>query len=1059
MTKINTLINLTKKLYNKKLAYKTLLNDANNEKMNYSNADKNKKKIIIKRVEKKINSLREVQKITDEKIKNYKQAKTIKNKYEADKIEYIKNADYFPIIDVNELIGNERPLTKDFKDKLRENRIVDKKQIITQYPIIIIKIDEEIEDNELELLYTFEDNLEILLQKAMNKLYKNKKIKDSVIQLQYVTIKNILIKKIQYTKPEHAKDINKFNIHKVVKEFKKMLENSEVQNIIVGYRIAFTLKEDKTLKNNELYDLKAYSPSQNRKYHALTVESTTLNKLCIYETFLSNSNIKSLKYMHNNKQNHDEIMKRLKDEGEEIEKAVKNGELVKSLELLTKKYNNSASIVFYPATYKDAILINKGEIQRIETKSISDGARIYLYEINKHVAPALFKSTMSKNQVNKMNKKEYILNKSKEVKHKEINNILGFDSETYLDKNKNCIVFNITLYGEINNKQIRESFYGENALIDFVKYIDKVSTKIDYKKSKSKVKIPQIFIYGFNNSRFDNLLIYSELFDLNPSTKYVFSGNSIKYIKYNNIKFFDISLHYQIGGLRETCQKFKLEEDKGVYPYEFASKENLDYIGNVPSLKYWRNKEDYDIYIKENGNNFNMKEYTQKYCMLDSKLVYRLAKIHLKMCNGIINKKKYCVVNCPTSANLALKLFNQVFQDENLKQSPDNIIEKEKQAYKGGRTEVFKKEFKENVKKQSKLKYYDINSAHPSGMCLNMPHEYLRTQYFKDKVVKEDDIISYHLYKAKSKYIGKEKYSIPNLLIKLKDTNISLLETDYAYHWGCELKEAIKNGYEITIEEENIYKCKKVFKDFAEYFYNERLKVKKTNEALSLFYKNVINSLYGKFGQKQFNKSALCNNMSDVDKILNGQLNLLRGLEIVKDKILIEYEEVNDKYESVGNLIRYASYITSTTRCKLSEFMRDVGHENVYYCDTDSVFTTNDPNEKLINNNVLGLWKTETATIKEAVFIAPKVYYYIDEEEEVKRSKGVKASKITIEEYKNLHRNKIESIEKTEKMFFRSLNNVIIDDQERNIKPIYNKRLFNNNNSMAFKNIEEYNNI
>ena len=48
-------------------------------------------------------------------------------------------------------------------------------------------------------------------------------------------------------------------------------------------------------------------------------------------------------------------------------------------------------------------------------------------------------------------------------------------------------------------------------------------------------------------------------------------------------------------------------------------------------------------------------------------------------------------------------MFQQIFLEKSLYQSPDNIISKEKLAYKGGRTEVFKKEFKSNSNKNKNI--------------------------------------------------------------------------------------------------------------------------------------------------------------------------------------------------------------------------------------------------------------------------------------------------------------------------------------------------------------------
>jgi hypothetical protein len=43
------------------------------------------------------------------------------------------------------------------------------------------------------------------------------------------------------------------------------------------------------------------------------------------------------------------------------------------------------------------------------------------------------------------------------------------------------------------------------------------------------------------------------------------------------------------------------------------------------------------------------------------------------------------------------------------------------------------------------------------------------------------------------------------------------------------------------------------------------------------------------------------------------------------------------------------------------------------------------------------------------------------------------------------------------KMFFRNLNGIRIEDQERTLSCVYNKRIWVGNNSMAFNNYDDYN--
>lgn len=642
--------------------------------------------------------------------------------------------------------------------------------------------------------------------------------------------------------------------------------------------------------------------------------------------------------------------------------------------------------------------------------------------------------------------------------------IFGWDIETYRDEIFNSVTYALCLYGELYNgkkiKYIEKEFYGLNCVKEFCDYIEKISTPVNNEKTRPHNKIPNIYVYSFNGSRFDNLFIYDCLHDKDPSTKYCFTGNSIKYIKYNNISFYDISLFYKLGSLRKTCKAFNLTEEKGTFPYDFVNKDNLNYCGVIPDRKYWNSDKDYNSYINKYDNQFHMKDYTLKYCMKDSRLVFQLARYHINNCSGEINGRKYNVINSPTSANMSIKMFTQCFLKETLFQSPDNIVDYEKLSYKGGRTEVFKKHFKGDSKlRTSRLYYVDINSSYPAGMTEMMPYKYQQTCERPETLMKIGEIVDYHLYYIRSDYVGNNPFFIPNLLMRSKNGNIiACKNTCYGWHWGNELKEAILNDCNIYNKIVIKYEGKKIFKEFAEYFYDERLKAKKTNLALSLFLKTTMNSLYGKFGQRQFNKSAIVNDNVGLSNILKNDMTKLLSFECINNKLFIEYKEEGSEYNSIGKLMRFSSYIASTSRVKLSQIMRDVGHENVYYCDTDSVFTSKIPSDKFLDNSKLGLWKQETnKPIIEAYFLAPKVYYYICEDGYTgKACKGINKKSLTKDDYVDLHTGKKESISQNRKMFFRTLENVKIMDQERNLHVVYNKRLWVDNNSKPFDDIIEW---
>jgi hypothetical protein len=69
----------------------------------------------------------------------------------------------------------------------------------------------------------------------------------------------------------------------------------------------------------------------------------------------------------------------------------------------------------------------------------------------------------------------------------------------------------------------------------------------------------------------------------------------------------------------------------------------------------------------------------------------------------------------------------------------------------------------------------------------------------------------YYLYSASSEYVGNDPNFIPNLLYRHeKGDIIATKNINQSYHWGCELKEAIKNGCHVTIYEINTYTKNKI---------------------------------------------------------------------------------------------------------------------------------------------------------------------------------------------------------------------------------------------------------
>lgn len=908
----------------------------------------------------------------------------------------------------------------------------------------------------------------------------------------------ILGAKIRYFK----EIINIFDFHNNLKEpynLKELLLNTSTsaESIrIIGWRI-MVLNNASQQTPQALTKLLAFAPSTDRKFHALTSASTTLNKICIYESFLHTTTDYNLLYKRNRQEANNELMNKLKQEGNEIYKLIIEGDLIESLKLLCVKYNVPILIEFYNDEYF-IIITQKGKVIDINEKNYKDNEKYLnnfidqkslLYDKKgQHIAPNIFKGVKfyidDKDNKEDNIKEEPIKEltyKLRPQKLKQQNNICcdvyGYDCETYKDEKNNSILYNITLYGKKNinidkidhndiKNEIVKSFYGDYALVNFCAYIHHIADKTSYFKSRPKKAVPKIYIFGFNNSNFDNLLIYNMLHNNNTYTKLIIANSSVKSIKYLNIMILDISLYYSLGNLRKTAGAFKLKEAKATFPYKFVKADNLYYRGSTPELKYWNSKADMDEYIKNEGDIFDMKEYTEKYCILDSKLVYKLGLYHMEHTTGQLpNGRWYNTLRATTAAKTAILMLTQGFQDDDYVQSPNHIVERERLAYKGGRTEKFVNEW--NYKDDGVyVQYADINSSYPASMRSEMPFTYLHTLYgnVKYNIDNITDIVPHYLYKIKYEYVGNDKHFIPNLLIREEKTkNIipvkNCMEESY-YHWGCELIEAVLNDCVVYVEEINVYESKVIFKEYVEYFYNARLQEKKNgNVAAVLFFKLLLNSPYGKFAECAHSTHEIVNETSEIHEIINKNNGILKSFNYNDDKIMFEYSKETDSH-TIGKLARFSSYIAALSRCNLSKFMRAVKWKNVLYCDTDSVFflDTKIDLSAFTDNVELGKWKYETSTpIIRCIFILPKIYRYecLDGTSDQK-AKGIKAEYLTEEDYNYLLKGG--KVEQTNLTFFKDLinNTVNIQPQVRTLTMNNTKRKWYGNESIAFDNIYEW---
>ncbi|HXS59966.1 MAG TPA: hypothetical protein VN703_04070 [Candidatus Sulfopaludibacter sp.] len=535
-------------------------------------------------------------------------------------------------------------------------------------------------------------------------------------------------------------DEKTWDFDKIYLQIQRSFSSKDVLYCIIGIHV-LTVRQGNLNYKDYTKQLKAFAPCTDQDYHRLTACSPTKDRLCIYQTFYYLYIDGSIIIAKNEKR----IKESLEKECDEVKRYIKNGELVNFLIFKSKELNETFYVEFYDDD-RIGFMVTKDNVEEIEIRHSLLGKKIFLYS-KKHVAPRIMycdkdfiKDDKKIEKFEKEKKKTYVLSPKELKKIKEnIGSVMGYDFETYLNRKGEAIPFCLCLS---NGKSFYEK--DEKVLITkFCDYLDSIKTEVDMSKTHQKDETKQILIYGFNNSRFDNIFIFLESYRRNPSLKYTVVDSDIKYIRYHNIHIFDISLYYQ-GSLRDVSESFKLNLEKDIYPYKFPNNNNLDYKGDVPSVNYWNSVEQYNEYVSKYGNTFNMKEYTLKYCMKDSKLVEEIAKCHLKNSHGELNGKFFDLRLKITGAGVGLGYFNQIFQTKKLYGSPEKIYDKERSSYMGGRTEVFRKSFK-STGTNHHLKGYDINSSFPYAMTYDMPYQFTGETTFNEREIKKDELVDYFI--------------------------------------------------------------------------------------------------------------------------------------------------------------------------------------------------------------------------------------------------------------------------------------------------------------------------
>lgn len=302
-----------------------------------------------------------------------------------------------------------------------------------------------------------------------------------------------------------------------------------------------------------------------------------------------------------------------------------------------------------------------------------------------------------------------------------------------------------------------------------------------------------------------------------------------------------------------------------------------------------------------------------------------------------------------TIASQAIEKFKNYLK-EPLDGCPKNADAFVRASYAGGRVEIFNPVYKGNKKKS--LKCYDINSMYPAAMLEDMPTEF--EEFSKKLDLDRMGFIS-------CKVFVPHGISIP--LLWVKTTKFLFPTGNLEGVWSTlELAAAIRQGAKI-LETKGCAYFKNggpIFKEFVTDLFERRLSAR--SEAEKTIIKLLMNSVYGKMG---------INLVREGIELFCGQEGGIPAFDVkLKSGKTVQFIKTEAVLKSFSN-VAIASWITSIARVKYLHPLLEKTDGELYYCDTDSVFTT-----KILKTGTgLGKLKLEFETNQSCCFLLPKTYF------------------------------------------------------------------------------------
>jgi len=638
--------------------------------------------------------------------------------------------------------------------------------------------------------------------------------------------------------------------------------------------------------------------------------------------------------------------------------------------------------------------------------------------------------------------KKYIVEKFKKTK----------ESKPILIRNHKFGVFDIETFNDISSDGLTYSrvyalgfcpYNEEPSMYYLTDYFDtspESSNKLVLKciDEMLKLELNQFTFYVHNFGKFDAIFIYKILLEFNLTAETenqyklipLYRDNKmirlqiIKNVNNKNIKInFVDSLNILNNSLDKLCKDYGVSNTKGIFPYSFVNKNNLNYIGPKPNISYYNNKFNSELYIESivNVSKWSLRIETLKYLERD---LLSLLEILEKVQKILWEDHNIELTEGLTISSLAKTKFMKYYlKDSKIPLiNTNNLFQFVYSSYYGGITEVYKPHGKNLI-------YIDVNSLYPFAALNDMPSLICKwIESYNSEGLDLDKLFGVFY----AKVITNEGYL--GLLPVRTKSGLIFPNGKFDGIWtSVELKFAQDNGYQITvIKGLQFNKQESPFLEYVEELSKQKDSLKGSQRQVV---KSLLNNLIGRFGLNFVKPITKTVKSSKLDYILATK-EIKTFKEINKDNFLITYNPIVNKeiceshnldyhkvllneYNNRNNSneavfqdvsIVISSFVTAYARIHMHKVKLSILKAGgaIFYSDTDSIVTdlTLDFLKELLPDyigNKLGQLKLEHL-LNEAYFISNKTYILLTPNgEEFVKAKGITSQNLSVSNFETMY--------------------------------------------------------